>query len=446
MLRSRRKMWLSLVVVASLVGGLVWWRSTQPQGLHLRTVLRVHTAPDDIALYVEGFSPDGSLLVARILQSSADAIVVWDVATGKLRKVLGPEKPDSIDENEEASEKTRPLEFEDNEGIHFLGFSPDGKMIAVANDAKGFQLWDTSTWQVCAHIEEWNFVECHFLSNRRIALIRSGQEPQIWDLPTRKRLVTLWSASEAAEGIETLLAPDEKLAAIVVSKKNEDGYKWWSDTWDMTTWRRLQSIQWKDHSRCENGISPDGTLVAGIDDEGVARFWEVATGRKQFEIRLPVAGDPEQGLTGCGWDPLGHNYLVCLGAGPMLRCDIQNRKTTIVDEEVAPIREDPVFSWSSDGRRLALISHKYVPRNRWIAGLPGILQRPASSVFGAPRLVQYCSVRSLDVTTGRMQTERWEEKNLESIAFSPDGSILAVGDDRARVHLFDVPKAAQPPQ
>ena len=39
----------------------------------------------------------------------------------------------------------------------------------MANDAKGFQLWDTSTWQVCAQIEEWNFVECQFLSNGRIA-------------------------------------------------------------------------------------------------------------------------------------------------------------------------------------------------------------------------------------------------------------------------------------
>ena len=166
--RSRKRWWLSLVtVVASLVGGLVWWRSTQPPSLYLRTVLRVHTAYDDDALYVEDFSPDGSLLVARILQSSADAIVVWDVATGKLLKVLGPKKSDANDENEEAAEKTKPLEFEDNEGIHFLGFSPDGRMIAVANDAKGFQLWDTSTWQVCAQIEEWNSLNVRFLSNGR---------------------------------------------------------------------------------------------------------------------------------------------------------------------------------------------------------------------------------------------------------------------------------------
>ena len=153
-------------------------------------------------------------------------------------------------------EDKTPRVRKNDEEIRFLRFSPDGKMIAVANDAKGFQLWDTVTWQVCAQIEEWNFVECHFLSNGRIALVRSGQEPQIWDLPTRKRLVTLWSASEAAEEIETRLAPDEKTAVIVLSKKDEDSYKWWVDTWDMTTWRKRQSIQWTDTSRCENGISP----------------------------------------------------------------------------------------------------------------------------------------------------------------------------------------------
>ena len=50
------------------------------------------------------------------------------------------------------------------------------------------------------------------------------------------------------------------------------------------------------------------------------------------------------------------------------------------------------------------------------------------------------------MTTGRMQTELWEERDLESIAFSPDGSILAVGDNRAKVYLFDVPKAPPPPR
>ena len=70
-------------------------------------------------------------------------------------------------------------------------------------------------------------------------------------------------------------------------------------------------------------------------------------------MRLPGAGAPERDLIGCGWDPGGHNYLVCLAAGPMLRCDLQKRETTIVDEEAVPIREDRlVFSWSSDGRRL----------------------------------------------------------------------------------------------
>jgi hypothetical protein len=40
-----------------------------------------------------------------------------------------------------------------------------------------------------------------------------------------------------------------------------------------------------------------------------------------------------------------------------------------------------------------------------------------------------------------MQPEHWEEKELESLAFSPDGSILAVGENRAKVHLFDMPEA-----
>ena len=106
MIRSRRKM----VALAGHRRRLSRRRARhggdprQPQGLHLRAVLRVHTDSDDGALYVEGFSPDGSMLVAQILRDRRDAIVVWDVATGKLRKVIGPERSDSKDENEEASE------------------------------------------------------------------------------------------------------------------------------------------------------------------------------------------------------------------------------------------------------------------------------------------------------------------------------------------------------
>ena len=100
MIRSRKEWWLSLaVVVASLVGGSPGGAITSRRGCACRAVLTADTASDDGALYVEGFSPDGSMLVARILQSSADAIGVWDVATGKLLKILRTQKGDAIDEN-----------------------------------------------------------------------------------------------------------------------------------------------------------------------------------------------------------------------------------------------------------------------------------------------------------------------------------------------------------
>ena len=185
-----------------------------------------------------------------------------------------------------------------------------------------------------------------------------------------KRLVTLWSASEAAEGIETLLAPGEKTAVTVVSKKDEGGDNGGPTHGIRQRGEDARASNGKTKPGCENGISPDGTLVAGIDDEGVVSFLGGSDRTKTVQNEAPECGSPGARTYRMRVGP-GRPELSCLPRQrPMLRCEIQNRKATIVDEEVLPIREDPVFSWSSDGRRLALISHKYVPRNRWTPGCP----------------------------------------------------------------------------
>jgi WD40 repeat protein len=444
--RSRRKWWLSLViVVASLVGGLAWWSAAQPPGLHLRAVLSEHTESNDGPLEVTGFSPDGSLLVAASRRMSCDAIVVWDVPTGKVRKVIEPEKGNGNAGHDEDA-KTSLLDFGlDRRDLHFLGFSPDSRMMAVGDDKEGIKIWDTTVWQVRSEIKVENADECRFFSDGKTLLIRSGPEPQIWDLPTGKRVASLESESIVTEGIETWIAPDEKTVLVVVNEVDEDGYKWWVDTWDSATWRKRQSIQWTDPTTCERGISPDGRLVAGIGG-GSLKIWDVATGRKLCELKVRKAGAPEQEMMGCGWGQGGERYIVCFANGSMVLCDIKQRQTTTVEEWVWGPYVPPCYSWSSDGRTLAVLTHKLVPKNMWILGLPATLQRRAVSFFGAPGNTHWCSVGVHDLGAERVQRGRWEPAYYESVVFSPDGSILAVGDHWAKVHLFDVPKAPPPPE
>ena len=197
-------------------------------------------------------------------------------------------------------------------------------MIAVANDAKGFQLWDTTTWQVRAQIEEWNFDECHFLSNGRTCCSLRTENHRYGICRLGKRLVTLWSASESSRTEESRLwlAPDEKTAVTVVSKRSMK----MATNGGPTHGTRQRG----EDARASNGKTPPGAKTVsrpmehwwlGSTMRELSEFWEVATGRKQFEMRLPIAGDPEQGLSGCGWDPGGHN-LSCL---PRRRPDVAMR-------------------------------------------------------------------------------------------------------------------------
>jgi WD40 repeat protein len=434
MIRSRKRRWLSLViVVAALGGGLLWWSVTEPPGLHLRAILVGDPNPQDQDAIVRGFSPDSSMLVSA--GSQRDAIIVWDVASGKIIKTFEPEEIDQESED-----------YGEPQGLSFLGFSPDGKVMAVANDRLGIKLWDTSNWQVRGAINALNVTHAHFFSDNKTLLVQSPLEPQIWDMVTGKKVATLEAVTELTEQIETWLAPDEKTLVAVVIEWEKGGYKWRADTWDTARWRTIRSIRWTDTARCDNGVSPDGRVVAGIDDDGRLKVWNLATGRMECELKLLEAERPHSGTIECAWSPAGECLLACFYGGPLLLCDIEKKKTIRIEDRVVVRAKGPCYSWSTDGRTFAVLADRSVTKNQWILGLPAAVQRQAISVFGSPSSLSYHSVKLHDARTGRVGAERWETEWFESVSFSPDASMMAVGDWRAKIHLYDVPEAQPSPQ
>src|SRR4051794_16029954 len=101
-------------------------------------------------------------------------------------------------------------------------------------------------------------------------------------------------------------------------------------------------------------------------------------------MKLPETEELDREDLECGWSPVGETYLVCAPSGPLVIYDFEQGRVTTVGEFETTTCEDLFISWSRDGRTLAFLTYKSVPRNLWIFRLPAILQRPASLLFGAP--------------------------------------------------------------
>ncbi len=172
------------------------------------------------------FSPDGKLLVSRFLEAGTGARInqkmeFWEVATGK-----------------------RLATFDEKDSLCWtLAFSADGKMLAAGGSD------DT----IC-----------------------------IWDVPDRKKLMTL-----KAQGtpFHFVFSPDGKTLAStdLVSREIK--------LWEVSTRKELPSISndqtKKKHERGIHALafSPDGNTIATSDIEGGIYLWDVQSKRLRRECK-----------------------------------------------------------------------------------------------------------------------------------------------------------------
>jgi WD40 repeat protein len=109
------------------------------------------------------FSPDGKVLAVGTSLPDEEAVKLYDVATGELRRRF-----DSGDRE-----------------VSALAFSPDGKILAVARYEHDMQLRDAATGRVIAVLEETQFPPSVAFSPDGRILAAGGADGRVklWDLP-----------------------------------------------------------------------------------------------------------------------------------------------------------------------------------------------------------------------------------------------------------------------
>jgi WD40 repeat protein/Tfp pilus assembly protein PilF len=375
------------------------------------------------------FSPDG----LRLASAGRDGTIrVWDVETGREMQTLRGHKEQvgSVCFSSDgrwlasaggtwASGRSGELKVWDllsgrpllecsphNDLVSSVAFAPGGRVLASAGFDKTVKLWDVATG------DELHTLRGHTGAVRCVAFSPDGQwlasgggdkKIKVWDAMDGSERLTLEALGDVAS---LAFSPDSKR---LVSGDYSGVAKVWRD---LDVGGRYIDIRGHVGVISGTAFSPDGQSVATAGADGSARVWVTKTGKEVHVIRghtgavLGVAFSAGGGcLATCGWDQTVKVFDVQTSpAERTLR--LRKSAKTFAGSSAA-------LAFSPDGQRLVTAT------------------RANNATFKT-----LCYLQVWDAATSELVVRVSRPRGFMSVAFSPDGKLLAA-DWGADVKILD---------
>ena len=194
------------------------------------------------------FSPDGKTLASGARDRT---IKLWDIETGDVITCIGHRG-----------------------GVESVAFSPDGKMVVSGAEDSTVRLWNTADGQSLATFTKQAdrvriFSVAFSPDGKTVASGGSDNTINLWDIETKRNIATLTGHEDIIFSVA--FSPDGR---ILVSGSQDDTVKLWhvetaQNLHTFRHWERVFSV----------AFSPDGKLVAGGSYFGI-KLWNIETGEE----------------------------------------------------------------------------------------------------------------------------------------------------------------------
>ncbi|MDR3623166.1 MAG: WD40 repeat domain-containing protein [Paludisphaera borealis] len=300
-----------------------------------------------------------------------------------------------------------------------LAYSPDGRLLATADDDGDVKLWHAATHALVRtlkshkgridrgeidgvkNVEVVGGVESIAFApdGRTLASIGGDSKIKLWDVATGALAKTL---GEFRYSRSLAFSPDGALLAVVGNNADD---RHALCVFDVKGGRKVRQIQADEIDVFAVAFSPDSSLVAASGDKGAVLIYDAKTGKPARRINT---GAPT--TLAVAFAPDGKT-LAAKGAGCIA---IFDAKTGREASRLEGLDSALDLKFSPDGKRLA-----------------------ASSRDGA--------VRIWDVASRKEPVDyEGHEDIVRTVAFAPDGRTLASADKAGVVKLWAVPGVGGP--